>query len=74
MSVGSTIEGNNIAGVSITHLDSPATTSAVTYRITLSTRDNTASYTAFINRTSNYTNGAHTANPVSTITLMEIGV
>ena len=63
---------NATTTVSGTILDAPATTSATTYRITVSTR--TSSYITTINRTNSDADNPHTVRPVSTITLMEIGV
>tara|TARA_B100000123_G_scaffold198551_1_gene148962 strand:+ start:481 stop:1023 length:543 start_codon:yes stop_codon:yes gene_type:complete len=56
------------------HLDSPNTTSAVTYKVQFATRSDT-SMSAHINRTHrNLDNsGGYDANGVSTLTVMEIG-
>jgi hypothetical protein len=52
-------------------LDSPATTSATTYKLQLGTPYN-ASYNAYINRAANNDNATYNARTVSTITAMEI--
>jgi hypothetical protein len=70
--VGPTL-ANGVYSASVTYLDSPATTSVTTYRITLSARDNVTT-TAYLNRSLNDSDIAHTIRPTSTITLMEIGV
>lgn len=54
---------------SISHLDSPATTSSITYKVQVR---NEASGTVYINRSSNDTNGVSGPRSVSTITVMEI--
>ena len=54
----------------ITHLDSPATTAATTYHITISSR---SGYTANLNQSNSNVNADYTVSPVSSITLMEIG-
>jgi len=65
-SADSLIVGTTIAG---TFLDSPATTSATTYKFQVRTVGNTV----YINRTQDDTDSAIRARTVSTITLMEIG-
>tara|TARA_R110000751_G_scaffold223736_2_gene325857 strand:+ start:104 stop:643 length:540 start_codon:yes stop_codon:yes gene_type:complete len=62
---------NVVFSASVSFLDSPATTSATTYRITLSARDD-SSHTAWIGRTGLDGDGGYTVRPVNTITLMEI--
>ena len=52
-------------------LDSPATTSATTYKVQFTAN---GTYTAYINRTAADGNTAAYARGVSTITVMEIGV
>jgi hypothetical protein len=53
-------------------LDSPATTSALTYKIQLANPYQAVSNTAFINRQDNQTNSLFVQYPTSSITLMEI--
>ena len=68
--------GNGLGEIStvettpITHLDSPATTAATTYHIIINAR---SGFTANINRSNTNANNTYTVNPVSSITLMEIG-
>jgi hypothetical protein len=62
--------GEPIMSSSITFLDSPATTSATTYKLALNTGDNTG--TAYINRTSADANNIYSGRYASTITVMEI--
>lgn len=64
-------DNNSVGSATANYLDSPSTTSATTYSITLSARD---TFTAWINRTHSDADGVYTVRPVSTITLMEIGV
>jgi len=61
---------NGSAGVGTNFLDSPNTTSATTYKITM--RSNTGGQTVAVNRTQLDTDGAGTNRATSTITLMEI--
>lgn len=63
-------EAYTLGTVPITFLDSPATTSATTYHITISGR---GGYRVKINQTDDNGNGSYTVSPVSSITLMEIG-
>lgn len=53
-------------------LDSPATTSALTYKIQLANPYQIVSNTAFINRQDNQSNNVFIQYPTSSITLMEI--
>ena len=63
--------GNNgSAGVGTNFLDSPNTTSATTYKITM--RSNTDGQIVAVNRTQLDSDGASTSRATSTITLMEI--
>jgi len=57
-------------GISVTNLDSPATTSATTYKMQL--RTNNASYTTYVNRATTDGNNSAYARTVSSITVMEI--
>ena len=54
-----------------TFLDSPATTSATTYKLQVGS-PNDASYTVFINRSGHDSNSAWEGRTCSTITLMEV--
>jgi len=51
-------------------MDSPNTTSSVTYKLQLASPYN--NYAGYINRQSDYTNAVYVQRPTSTITLMEI--
>ena len=62
---------NGAAGVGMNFLDSPNTTSATTYKITM--RSNTNGQIVGVNRTQGDVDGASTSRGTSTITLMEIG-
>ena len=63
--------GNNgAAGVGTNFLDSPSTTSATTYKITM--RSNSSGQIVAVNRTQDDADGASTSRGTSTITLMEI--
>jgi hypothetical protein len=66
-------EGNNASTVatSATYLDSPATTSALTYKVQV--RNNIAAQTVYVNRTQLDSDNAAWGRAVSSITLMEIG-
>ena len=61
---------NEIASHSIIFLDSPATTSATTYKLQASSES--ASFTYFLNRASTDTDAATRGRTASTITVMEI--
>jgi len=60
---------NFLGNCSMTHLDSPSTTSQTSYYVTFAAR---SGYTTQINQTGNDTNAAYTWTGSSTITLMEI--
>ena len=62
---------NNInqGGLSIVHMDSPATTSAVTYKIGSATE---GAYTTYINRSSGNASSSSVFKAASSMTLMEI--
>jgi hypothetical protein len=62
-------EGNDMAQISMTFLDSPSDTSALTYAISLHCR---ANGTFYVNRTNTDTNVADIGRTVSTITVMEV--
>lgn len=55
----------------VNYLDSPASVAALTYTLTLEAR---SGRTIYLNRTANDADAQYTVRPVSTITLMEIGV
>ena len=57
--------------VPFTYLDSPATTSAITYAI-YSTHENPGGATFYVNRSANATIHGGSTNDISTITVMEI--
>lgn len=59
-------------GATIVGMDSPATTSAITYKITAHLPSGAPSQTVQINRTVSDTDANYTARPISTITLMEV--
>jgi hypothetical protein len=61
---------NGAAGVGTNFLDSPSTTSAITYKITM--RSNTSGQIVAVNRTQLDADGAGTTRTTSTITAMEI--
>ena len=62
-------ENDVLVNLSLNYLDSPSSTSALTYQIYLYTR----SGTYYVNRSSNDTNNNDHARTISTITAMEIG-
>jgi hypothetical protein len=58
--------------LSFSYLDSPATTSSVTYGVSLANMWAGATATVYVNRSTNDQDGATTPRSVSTITLLEI--
>ena len=67
---GSGTNSNDIRNQAFfTHLDSPATTSTVTYRVMITTE---GSYTMFINRSNSNASSSSVFKTASTMTLMEI--
>jgi hypothetical protein len=68
--INSATSSHITTSIGLSNLDSPATTSQIIYRITLSIR---SGYTASINRTAFDVDANYTVRPVTTITLMEIG-
>jgi hypothetical protein len=62
--------GTNGATTTGSYLDSPASTSAITYQVQMAAADNTT--TTFINRTATDTDNTANNRSTSTITLMEI--
>jgi hypothetical protein len=62
-------DANVIRGCSVSYLDSPATTSSVTYKVQFRTGNNG---TSSINRPSGNDNATYNMRTVSTITVMEI--
>jgi hypothetical protein len=65
-------QGNeSMFGATIVGMDSPATTSAITYKITAHLPSGGA-HTVQVNRTVGDTDANYTARPISTITLMEV--
>ena len=70
-SIGNSVVGTNSAGgVSISHLDSPSTTSATTYKIQVAASN---SGDVYINRTPSDSDSTTIVRGVSSITVMEIG-
>ena len=66
-------QGNeSMLGASIVGMDSPATTSAITYKITAHLPSGGGAATVQVNRTVNDSNQAYVVRPISTITLMEV--
>ena len=57
-------------GISVTYLDSPATTSSTTYKMQV--RSNNGTYTTYVNRASTDSDSSAYARTASTITVMEI--
>ena len=62
---------NSITAMTGQYLDSPATTSATTYDIRCFNRETGGVW--YLNRTQSFGNTSQTANPTSSITLIEIG-
>ena len=56
------------------YLDSPSTTSEITYRIRICALFGGGSHTAYVNRASDETDASYTPRAASTITLMEVAV
>ena len=67
----SAADGNVVSPASIVFLDSPATTSATTYKIQVRSNQSAAN-TVFINRCEIDTNSAISSRTVSTITVFEV--
>jgi len=67
--VGSNSNTDTNGGISVNFLDSPATTSAVTYKVQSMTE---GSYTTYINRSSSDADSASITRCASTMTLMEV--
>ena len=65
-------EDNSIYNVAFQYLDSPSSTSALTYHIQVSAQAS-GSETAYLNRTGNDSDDQYTKRPASSITVMEIG-
>ena len=63
-----TRDGNRVNSASIMFLDTPSTTSAITYKILAYIYNGTQ----YINRTYSNTNASYTSSSISTITAMEI--
>ena len=62
-------EGNDMANLAVSYLDSPSTTSTITYGISVHAR---AGGTMYVNRTDTDSDVDDIGRPVSTITLMEV--
>jgi|DEB0MinimDraft_6_1074348.scaffolds.fasta_scaffold90646_2 hypothetical protein len=69
--IHNTHNNESMSGASIVGMDSPATTSAITYKITAHLPNN-ATNTVLVNRTWNDADANYTARPISTLTLMEV--
>ena len=67
-----TAEDNSIYNVAFQYLDSPSTTSELTYHIQVSAQT-AGSETVYLNRTGNDANQQYTKNCASSITVMEVG-
>jgi hypothetical protein len=67
---GSTTTGRGTSSVVINYLDSPSTTSPITYSV--ETRTGTTSQNVIVNRTLNNPNDSETGRPAMSITVMEI--
>jgi hypothetical protein len=65
---GAAGDSNRVTSLNVNYLDSPSTTSSVTYKIQVRGYNNGVS----VNRTPNDTDANVSARPVSTITVMEI--
>jgi hypothetical protein len=65
-------EDNSIYNVAFQYLDSPSSTSALTYHIQVSAQT-AGSETMYLNRTGTYADQQYTKNTKSSITVMEIG-
>ena len=68
---GSSTNSSSMTGIHFSFLDSPATTSAVTYGFTLSHCEN-GTLTVYLNRTDNDGNGPHIPRTASSLTLFEV--
>ena len=68
---GSSTNSSSPTPVVMTFLDSPNTTSSLTYGFTISHNEN-GTLTAFLNRTDGDTNSSHIARYASTCTVMEV--
>lgn len=64
------LPGTAALAMNVMFLDSPATTSATTYKFQV--RSNSSPQTVFVNRTSTDTDSAQYARTISTITVMEV--
>lgn len=69
---GSNVTNGSVGSISGTYLDSPATTSALTYQIQCVS--SSSGNTIYVNRTGTYTDSGngYNATPISSITVMEI--
>ena len=71
-SVSVTGDTNRGVPVSINYLDSPATTSSVTYKIALLNTEPSSTYTLYFNTSGSDTDAAYISRSASSITVMEI--
>jgi len=71
--VNATVDPGFSGSGSVSYLDSPASTSALTYGVDVANvQSGSATVTVYVNRSLNDTNGASAARTVSTITVMEV--
>ena len=71
-SVSTCGDANRGVPVSINYLDSPATTSSVTYKIALLNTEPSSTYTLYFNTSGSDTDAAYISRSASSITVMEI--
>ena len=64
--------GSDIALATLTYLDSPATTSATTYQISVAATDDNANQTVYVNRSSTDADNFDDRRTISTITAIEV--
>jgi len=62
----------NLVNLFLEYLDSPSTTSEITYRIRICGLFGQSSHTAYVNRASDDSDNAYIPKPASTLTLMEV--
>jgi hypothetical protein len=60
---------NSVDNVTLQYMDAPASTSAITYKVTF---ESSGGNTTYFNRTPNDSDSQETIRPISTITLMEV--
>ena len=62
----------NTVNLCLEYLDSPSTTSEITYRIRICGLFGQTDHTAYVNRSSDVSDNDYTLKPASTLTLMEV--